>query len=139
MRMSALSDVVQKLKPEGAYELLAKAQALERQGHSVINFGIGQPDFASPPTAVDAAKKALDEGKTTYCNPSGTAELKSALAEHMLLTRKRAGAGQTGQVAGGHLRDAGRPGQVRWRRRANARRLGVLGRLLRPAVERCRV
>ena len=85
--MSALSDVVQKLKPEGAYELLAKAQALERQGHSVINFGIGQPDFASPPTAVDAAKKALDEGKTTYCNPSGTAELKSALAEHMLLTR----------------------------------------------------
>src|SRR6185312_17224799 len=44
-----------RLGTESAFEVLARAKALEAQGRSIINLGIGQPDFRTPDHIVDAA------------------------------------------------------------------------------------
>ena len=44
------------LGTETAFEVLARAKALEAQGKSIINLGIGQPDFATPPHIVEAGR-----------------------------------------------------------------------------------
>jgi len=46
-----------RLGSESAFEVLARAKALEAQGKSIINLGIGQPDFPTPPHVVEAAIK----------------------------------------------------------------------------------
>src|SRR5487761_267052 len=48
-----------RLGTESAFEVLARAKALEAQGRSIINLGIGQPDFPTPPHIVEAGRKAL--------------------------------------------------------------------------------
>ena len=50
-----------RLGTESAFEVLARAQGLARQGKDIINLGIGQPDFQTPPHVVEAAIKALRE------------------------------------------------------------------------------
>ena len=50
------------LGTETAFEVLARAEALAREGHDVINLGIGQPDFKTPPHIVEAGAKALRDG-----------------------------------------------------------------------------
>ena len=55
-----------RLGTETAFEVLAKAKALEAQGRSVIHLEIGEPDFDTPAHIVEAAKRALDEGYTHY-------------------------------------------------------------------------
>jgi aspartate aminotransferase len=71
---------VQSLSPEGAYEVLARANALEKQGRPVIHLEIGQPDFQTFPNISIAGIKAITEGKTRY-NPSpGLYELRAAIA-----------------------------------------------------------
>lgn len=55
-----------KLFPEGAYQVLGKAQALERSGKSIIHFETGQPDFDTPSNIKRTAIKAINEGKTKY-------------------------------------------------------------------------
>jgi aspartate aminotransferase len=50
------------LGTETAFEVLAKAKALEAQGRKVIHLEIGEPDFITPANIRDAAKRALDEG-----------------------------------------------------------------------------
>ena len=49
------------LGTETAFEVLAKAKDLERQGKTIIHLEIGEPDFDTPEHIIDAAKKALDE------------------------------------------------------------------------------
>ena len=56
-RMSALGT-------ETAFEVLARANALAAQGRSIINLGIGQPDFPTPEHIVEAGRKALADGHT---------------------------------------------------------------------------
>jgi aspartate/methionine/tyrosine aminotransferase len=70
-----------RLKAEGAYAVLAKANALEAQGHEVIHLEIGQPDFATSANISNAAKEAIDQGRTRYNPPDGIPELKVAIAE----------------------------------------------------------
>ena len=53
---------------------------LRREGVEVFDLGAGEPDFPSPETAVRAAQRALDEGRTKYTVLEGTAELRAALA-----------------------------------------------------------
>ena len=50
------------LGTENAFVVLARAAELERQGHKVINLGIGQPDFKTADHIVEAAVKALKDG-----------------------------------------------------------------------------
>ncbi|MCX7716991.1 MAG: pyridoxal phosphate-dependent aminotransferase [Candidatus Sumerlaeaceae bacterium] len=59
----------------------AKAKAMKSQGIDVVNFGAGEPDFDTPAHIKEAAKKALDAGKTKYAPAAGLPELKAALAE----------------------------------------------------------
>jgi aspartate aminotransferase len=57
-----------------------RAQELRNQGIDVLDFGAGEPDFASPECAVDAAVGALRDGFTKYTAVAGTPELRQALA-----------------------------------------------------------
>lgn len=72
---------------EGAFEVLARAQKLERQGRDILHFEIGQPDFPTPANVVAAGKKAIDEGFTGYVAADGIIELKEAVADDMEATR----------------------------------------------------
>jgi aspartate aminotransferase len=60
----------------------ARAQALRAQGVDVISFGAGEPDFDTPSNIREAAKSAIDQGKTRYTAVSGIPELRKAIARH---------------------------------------------------------
>jgi aspartate aminotransferase len=68
------------LGTETAFEVLARAKALEADGRSIINLGIGQPDFATPEHIVDAACQALRDGRHGYTPANGIPELRAAVA-----------------------------------------------------------
>ena len=63
------------------FQVLAKAQELERQGKKIIHFEIGDPDFDTPANIVDAACNALKKGDTHYTNSSGLLDYKKVAAE----------------------------------------------------------
>ena len=69
-----------RLGTETAFEVLARAKALEAQGRSIINLGIGQPDFATPGHIVEAAAKALADGHHGYTPAQGIPELRRAVS-----------------------------------------------------------
>jgi aspartate aminotransferase len=68
------------LGTETAFEVLARANALAAQGRSIINLGIGQPDFPTPEHIVEAGRKALAEGHHGYTPANGIPALRSAVA-----------------------------------------------------------
>ena len=70
------------LGTETAFETLAKAKELERQGKSITHLEIGEPDFDTPEHIRDAAKQALDDGFTHYGASAGQMELREAIAKH---------------------------------------------------------
>ena len=72
---------IRHLKPEGAYAVLARAQALEAQGREIIHLEIGQPDFETYPHIALAGIRAIATGQTRYNPPSGVLALRHALAE----------------------------------------------------------
>jgi aspartate/methionine/tyrosine aminotransferase len=69
------------LRPEGAYAVLARAQALEAQGREIVHLEIGQPDFDTYPHIALAGIRAITTGQTRYNPPSGLPALRQALAE----------------------------------------------------------
>ena len=68
------------LKVEGAYAVLAKAQALEADGRDILHFEIGQPDFDTFPNIGMAGMRAIANGKTNYTPPAGTPTFRRAIA-----------------------------------------------------------
>lgn len=68
------------LKPEGAYQVLARANQLEAAGQEIIHFEIGQPDYPTFGNVSQAGIQAIRDGKTRYTPPSGMPPLKEALA-----------------------------------------------------------
>jgi aspartate/methionine/tyrosine aminotransferase len=66
---------------ETAFEVSARARALEAQGRDIIHLQIGEPDFDTPANIRDAAKKALDEGATHYAPYPGIPALREAIAD----------------------------------------------------------
>jgi aspartate/methionine/tyrosine aminotransferase len=82
-----LGDRMSRLGTESAFEVLAKARSLERQGKSIIHLEIGEPDFPTPPHVVEAGKRALDEGWTKYGPTGGLPELRDAIAGYVSRTR----------------------------------------------------
>jgi aspartate/methionine/tyrosine aminotransferase len=76
-----------RLGTESAFEVLARAKAIEREGHEVINLGIGQPDFRTPLHIVEAAKKALDDGHHGYTPGNGILPLREAVAADIAKVR----------------------------------------------------
>ena len=65
---------------ENAFAVLARAGELQRQGRDIINLGIGQPDFSTPPHIVEAAVKALHDGHHGYTPATGIPALREAVA-----------------------------------------------------------
>ena len=73
---------------ENAFAVLARAQALAASGRSVINLGIGQPDFQTPDHIVEAAVKALKDGHHGYTDARGIPAVREGVARY---TKARTG------------------------------------------------
>ena len=78
--MLQLADNLNRLGTETAFEVLARAAELQRQGRDIINLGIGQPDFQTPQHIVEAAVKALRDGHHGYTPAQGILPLREAVA-----------------------------------------------------------
>jgi aspartate aminotransferase len=78
---------MERLGTETAFEVLARAKALEREGRSIIHLEIGEPDFDTPENVVAAGVEALQGGATHYTPSAGIEPLKQAVAEDQA-TRK---------------------------------------------------
>ncbi len=75
-----VADRMSRLGTESAFEVLAWANALSAQGRSIINLGIGQPDFPTPGNIVEAGRKALTDGHHGYTPANGIVALREAIA-----------------------------------------------------------
>ena len=82
-----LSEKMNRLGTETAFEVLARAEALKASGRDIINLGIGQPDFKTPDHIVDAAIKALRDGHHGYTPAPGIPELREAVAADIIKNR----------------------------------------------------
>jgi aspartate/methionine/tyrosine aminotransferase len=71
------------LRGEGAFEVLASARALEREGRQILHLEIGEPDFPTAPHIVEAGVRALQNGETKYGPAGGILELRVAIANHL--------------------------------------------------------
>lgn len=78
-----LAESLSRLGTETAFEVLARAAELQRQGKDVINLGIGQPDFQTPQHIVEAAIKALRDGHHGYTPANGILPLREAVARDL--------------------------------------------------------
>ena len=77
--MAFLSDTLARVKPSPTIAVTTKANELKAAGKDVIGLGAGEPDFDTPQNIKDAAKAAIDAGKTKYTAVDGIPELKKAI------------------------------------------------------------
>ena len=75
-----LASRMSRLGTETAFEILARARALEAKGRSVVHLEIGEPDFDTPANIVAAGQKALGDGFTHYGPSPGLPQLREAIA-----------------------------------------------------------
>jgi len=78
-----LTQRVSHVVPSITLEITAKAKAMRAEGINVLSFTAGEPDFETPPHIVDAAKVALDQGKTRYGPAAGEPALRQAIADKL--------------------------------------------------------
>ncbi len=74
-------DAFGRIGEENAFAVLARATKLASEGRDIINLGIGQPDFPTPPHIVEAAIKALKDGHHGYTPSTGILPLREAVAK----------------------------------------------------------
>ena len=86
--MLQMAGRMQVLGTETAFEVLARANALAAQGRSIINLGIGQPDFPTPEHIVEAGRKALADGHHGYTPANGIPPLREAVAADLYRRHK---------------------------------------------------
>jgi len=85
--MPNLSKGANKIYGEAAFEVLAKAQELERQGKNILHFEIGEPDMETPDNIAQAGIKAIKDKKTRYVPSIGVLELRKAVQDEIEKTR----------------------------------------------------
>jgi aspartate aminotransferase len=85
--MTSFAHRLSNIKPEGAYQVLAQAQELERQGRDIIHLEIGQPDFQTFDAICQSGRTAIAEGHTRYTPSAGIRELREAIAQHISVTK----------------------------------------------------
>ena len=78
---------MQALGTETAFEVLAKAKALEKQGKDIVHLEIGEPDFDTPKNIKEAATKAINAGYTHYGPSAGLPEFREVIAQYISKTR----------------------------------------------------
>jgi aspartate/methionine/tyrosine aminotransferase len=69
------------LRPEGAYEVMARSQELEAKGRDIIHLEAGEPDFNGPANASLAGIAAIASGQTRYVPPAGLTKLREVIAD----------------------------------------------------------
>ena len=79
--MAFLSDTLARVKPSPTIAVTQKAAELKAAGRDIIGLGAGEPDFDTPEHIKQAAKEAIDSGKTKYTAVDGIPELKKAICE----------------------------------------------------------
>ena len=77
--MGFIADSLNRIQPSATIAVSTKARQLAAQGRDIISLSAGEPDFDTPQNIKDAAKRALDEGKTKYTDVDGIPELKAAI------------------------------------------------------------
>ena len=82
-----IAERMNRLGTETAFEVLARAKALEAQGRDIIHLQIGEPDFDTPSNIVEAGAEALRNGYTHYGPSPGMPELREAIATEVAGTR----------------------------------------------------
>lgn len=79
--MKRVAERVSGISPSLTLAITAKAKAMKQCGEPVISFGVGEPDFNTPPFIIDAAKEAMDAGYTKYTPSSGLPTLRQEICE----------------------------------------------------------
>ncbi len=77
--MGFIADSLNRIQPSATIAVSTKARQLKAQGRDIVSLSAGEPDFDTPQNIKDAAKKALDQGKTKYTDVDGIPELKAAI------------------------------------------------------------
>ena len=81
--MTFLSKTLARVKPSPTIAVSTLAAELKAAGKDVIGLGAGEPDFNTPANICEAAKAAIDAGKTKYTAPDGIIELKQAICDKL--------------------------------------------------------
>lgn len=82
MSHARLGQALKRIAPSGTTAMTDRATALREAGRDIISLSVGEPDFATPPHVIEAAKAGLDAGATKYTPVTGTLRLKQAAALH---------------------------------------------------------
>lgn len=77
-----LAQRLQNIAPFHVMELSKMAAALEKEGRSIINLGIGEPDFTAAPDVIEAASRAMAHGRMQYTAATGIPELREAISHY---------------------------------------------------------
>ena len=85
--MPTLSIGASEIYGEAAFEVLAKAQELERKGRTILHFEIGEPDMETPDHIKKAGIHAINENKTHYVPSIGILELRQVVVDEIEQTR----------------------------------------------------
>lgn len=83
MTASRIAARVQRIKPSPSSAASDRANELRRQGQSIINLVVGEPDFDTPPNIRQAASAAIERGETRYTQNAGTPELRQAIVDKL--------------------------------------------------------
>ena len=75
---------VRKIEPFRVMDIVARAAALEAEGHDVVHMEVGEPDFPTPGAIVKAGQKALSAGKTKYTTAQGLPELRECISQQYM-------------------------------------------------------
>ena len=78
---------MKRLGTETAFEVLARAKAMEAEGRDIVHLEIGEPDFDTPPNIIKAAITALKSGYTHYGPSAGMPAVRKVFAEHITKDR----------------------------------------------------
>jgi aspartate/methionine/tyrosine aminotransferase len=81
-KVDRVADAVSRLGSESAFEVLARARALEAQGRRVVHMEIGEPDFDTPEHIKEAGIKSIRENNTHYSPSAGILELRDVIAQY---------------------------------------------------------
>ncbi len=82
MNLAQLAGRLEHIEPFHTMELAKRAAELEKQGRELIHMGIGEPDFTAPPLVVEAASRAMAEGRMQYTPATGLPALREAISAH---------------------------------------------------------
>ena len=82
-----LAERMSQLGTETAFEMLAKARALEAQGREIVHLEIGEPDFSTPSNVIEKGVECMRAGMTKYTPSAGIVEARQAIADYIGRTR----------------------------------------------------